>query len=112
MRFENLLLEMLLEGKIEDTLARHYTIPEHIKQDYLRQIPANNAQHLDWVLQQHTKGNITPEHNINEILTNFNKVKDKLPKKQIHQYKSVDELHSAILPHIDSIQKTKREKLE
>ncbi len=112
MRFEEILLEMLLEGKIEDTLDRHPTIPEHIKQDYLRQVPANNAQHLDWVLQQHTKGNITPEHNINEILTNFNKVKDKLSKKQIHQYKSVDELHSAILPHIDSIQKTKREKQE
>ncbi len=112
MRFKNLLLEILLEGKIEDTLDRHSTIPEHIKQDYLRQVPANNAQHLDWVLQQHTKGNISPEHNINEILTNFNKVKDKLPKKQIHQYKSVDELHSAILPHIDSIQKSKKEKQE
>ena len=112
MRFENLLLEMLLEGKIEDTLDRHPTIPEHIKQDYLRQIPANNAQHLDWVLHQHSKGNISPEHNINEILTNFNKVKDKLDKKQIHQYKSVDELHSAILPHIDSIQKSKKEKQE
>ena len=112
MRFENLLLEMLLEGKIEDTLARHHTIPEHIKQDYLRQIPANNAQHLDWILQQHSKGNIRPEHNINDILSNFNKLKDKLSKKQIHQYKSVDELHTSILPHIDSIQKSKKEKQE
>ena len=69
MFFKNILLEMLLEGKIEDTLDRHPNIHDEIKQDYLRQIPAHNAQQLDWILHQHTKGNIRPGHNINEILS-------------------------------------------
>ena len=101
MNFQEMLLEMLLEGKIEDTLARHPTIPDDVKQDYLSKIPNQNAQHLDWVLSQHTKGNITSSHDINSTLNTFNKVKDKLPKKQIHQYDSIDELHAAITPHQD-----------
>ena len=112
MSFKELLLDVLLEGRIDDTINRHPSIPFNIKQQYLKKIPNNNAQHLDWVLQQHTKGNIKPGHNINEILSNFNKVKDKLDKKQIHQYKNVDELQNSISSHIDSIQKTKKEKQE
>ena len=110
MNFQEMLLEMLLEGKLEDTLDRHHTIPDDVKQDYLSQIPAKNAQHLDWVLSQHTKGNIKPEHDINGILSNFNKVRDKLSKKQIHQYSSMDELHAAITPHQDNIKKSDNEK--
>ena len=110
MNFQEMLLEMLLEGKLEDTLGRHPTIPDDVKQNYLKQIPAQNAQHLDWVLSQHTKGNITSSHDINGILDTFNKVKDKLPKKQIHQYGSIDELHSAITPHQDNAKKTDNEK--
>jgi hypothetical protein len=110
MNFKEILLEMLLEGKLEDTLARHPTIPDDVKQDYLRQIPAKNAQHLDWVLTQHSKGNITSSHNISGMLDTFNKVKSKLPKKQIHQYGSMDELHTTIVPHQDNIKKTDNEK--
>ncbi len=110
MNFQEMLLEMLLEGKLEDTLGRHPTIPDDVKQNYLKQIPAQNAQHLDWVLSQHTKGNITSSHDINGILDTFNKVKDKLPKKQIHQYDSIDELHAAITPHQDNIKKSDNEK--
>lgn len=47
MNFMETLLEMLLEGKIDDVLDKHTSIPAHIKQDYLKQVPANNAQHLD-----------------------------------------------------------------
>ena len=35
-----------------------------------------------------------------DLLTNFNKFKDKLPKKKIEQYKSHAELQHAIAPHI------------
>ncbi len=110
MNFQEMLLEMLLEGKLEDTLDRHPTIPHDVKQNYLKQIPAQNSQHLDWVLSQHTKGNITSSHDINGILDTFNKVKSKLPKKQIHQYGSIDELHSAITPHQDNVKKSDNEK--
>ena len=110
MNFKEILLEILLEGKIEDTLDRHPTIPHDVKQNYLKQVPANNTQHLDWVLSQHTKGNINPVHNIHGILSTFNKVKDKLPKKQISQYKSMDELHAAIVPHADTVKKSVNEK--
>ena len=110
MNFKEMLLEMLLEGKLEDTLVRHPTILHDVKQDFLSQIPAKNAQHLDWVLSQHTKGIIKPEHDINGILSNFNKVRDKLSKKQIHQYSSMDELHAAITPHQDNIKKSDNEK--
>ena len=104
------LLEALLEGKIDDVLDKHTTIPHNVKQDYLKQVPANNAQHLDWVLNQHTKGNIKPEHDIHSILGTFNRVKDKLAKKQINQYKSVDELHTAVLPHADGAKQSTNEK--
>ena len=110
MNFKEMLLEVLLEGKIEDTLDRHPTIPDDVKQNYLKQIPAQNAQHLDWVLSQHTKGNIKPEHDINGILSTFNKVKDKLPKKQIHQYGSMNELHTAIVPHQNNVKMSDNEK--
>ncbi len=110
MNFKEMLLDILLEGKIEDTLDRYPKIPDNVKQNYLNQIPASNAQHLDWVLSQHTKGNIKPSHDINGILDTFNKVKDKLPKKQVSQYKSVDELHSAVVPHQDNIKKSDNEK--
>ena len=110
MNFNEMLLEMLLEGKIEDTLARHPTIPDDVKQDYLSKIPNQNAQHLDWVLSQHSNGNITSSHDIGGLLDTFNKVKDKLPKKQVSQYKSVDELHTAIVPHQDTIKKSDKEK--
>ena len=110
MNFMETLLEALLEGKIDDVLDKHTTIPNNVKQDYLKQIPANNAQHLDWVLNQHTKGNIKPEHNIHKTLSIFNRVKDKLPKKQINQYKSLDELHAAVLPHTDTVKQSTNEK--
>jgi hypothetical protein len=110
MNFKEMLLDILLEGKIEDTLDRYPTIPHDVKQNYLKQIPAQNAQHLDWVLSQHTKGNITSSHNISGMLDTFNKVKDKLQKKQVAQYKSVDELHSAVVPHQDNIKKSDKEK--
>lgn len=110
MNFMETLLEMLLEGKIDDVLDKHTSIPHNVKQDYLKQIPANNAQHLDWVLQQHTKGNIKPEHNIHSVLSTFNKVKDKLAKKQIGQYKSLDELHTAVLPHANEAKQSDNEK--
>ena len=112
MKFKEILLEILLEGKVEDTFDRHPSIPHEQKEEYLKQIPANNAQQLDWILHQHTKGNIRPEHNINEILSNFNKVKDKLDKKQIHQYSNLDHLSTAISPHVKDIVKSTKDKAE
>lgn len=99
MNIHNLVEEFLLESKLKDILDKYHSISDEVKQHYIKQIPENNTQHLDWVLNQYNKGNISG-HDINGILTTFNRNKKHLDKKQINQYKSINELQQAITPFI------------
>ena len=98
MDIRTLLEEFLLEGKLEDLQRQHSDVSADTFNHYKSVVP--NTTHLDWVLNQHKKGNITTEHDIDTIFTTFNRNKDSLPRKQISQYKSMDDLHSEIKPYI------------
>lgn len=90
------LRQVLIEAKIEDVLAKYPHIDSNTKQSYVDKIP--NSRHLDWALKHHDS--ILPHHDIPELLKSFERNKSKLSKKQIEQYKSVDELHQTVLPYI------------
>lgn len=97
MIFKKHLIFTLSEGKIDDVNDKHVDIPEHVKSTILSSIPHSNAQHYDWALTQHTKNPIDPD-DLHKTLSTFNANKDKLTKKNIHQYKSLDDLKSAVSP--------------
>ena len=88
--------QFLIEAKIEDVLVKYPHIDSSIRQAYATSIP--NSRHLDWTLKHHN--DILPHHDIAELLKSFERNKSKLPKKQIEQYKSIDELHQTVLPYI------------
>ena len=98
MDIRTLLEEFLLEGKLEDLQRQHSDVSADTFNHYKSVVP--NTTHLDWVLNQHKKGNITTEHDLDTIFTTFNRNKDSLPRKQISQYKSIDDLHQTIKPYI------------
>lgn len=95
MIFKKLLVFSLLEGKIDDVNEKHYDIPDTEKQNILTHVPHQNAQHYDWALRQHSSSPIDV-NDLKETLTSFNTHKDKLKKKNIHQYKSLDELKTVV----------------
>lgn len=99
MTLRNHLINLLVEGKIDDVMSKYDSIPEHIKQHYLNQIPDKNSNHLQWVLDNHLKNTVDIHNNVKSVLDTFNKSKDKLPKKQIHQYKNFNELENAVEPY-------------
>lgn len=104
MIFKKHLLFSLSEGKIDDVNEKYSDIDAHTKSKILDSIPHSNAQHYDWALKQRQNLNLNTDKDsleqLNNTLTSFNTHKDKLSKKNIHQYKSIDELSNATEPHI------------
>ena len=106
---------MLLEDRIQflkdrnqsidtshDPLAQHRNSNDIIDHFAQNADPSKNKQHTQWILGQYKKKNIRQEDapTINDTLTEFEKYKSKLDKRDINQYKSVGEVSDAILPHI------------
>ena len=104
MSFKKHLILSLLEGKLDDVKEKYSDIDDNTKQRILKSIPHQNAQHFDWALKQRQNLNLNTDdtslHQLHDTLSNFNQHKDKLQKKNIHQYKSVDELSHATEPHL------------
>ena len=104
----------LEEAKIDDYKAQESSIstehdpdatikePSDIVDHFHTHNPTGDINHTKWVVGQYKKGLIKQEDApaMKDLLTNFNKFKDKLPKKKIEQYKSHAELQHAIAPHI------------
>ena len=81
---------------MDDVKEKYSDIDDNTKQRILKNIPHQNAQHFDWALKQRQNLNLNTDdtslQQLHDTLSNFNQHKDKLQKKNIHQYKSVDEL--------------------
>lgn len=104
----------LEEAKIDDYKAQESSIstehdpdatikePSDIVDHFHAHNPTGDINHTKWVVGQYKKGLIKQEDApaMKDLLTNFNKFKDKLPKKKIEQYKTHAELQHAIAPHI------------
>lgn len=104
----------LLEAKIDDYKAQETNIPTDHDPDALHKEPTDiidhfhahnptgNVIHTQKYVEWYKKGLIKQEDApaMKETLTNFNKFKDKLPKKRLEQYKTPAELQLALHPHI------------
>ena len=109
---------MIVEAKIDDlasSKAGDKLPTDHSRpigftpEDMVRHIHANNpsgeVNHTHWLYKQHLNGDLKHEDIPGEgrdLLTNFNRYRNRLPKKNIMQYKDKSELHNAIRPFINT----------
>ena len=106
---------MLLENRIQflkdrnpeidsshDALAQHKTASDIIDHFSSNADPSKNKQHTQWILGQYKKKNIRQEDapRIRDTLSNFDRYKSKLEKKDINQYKTLSDVSSAVQPHL------------
>ena len=105
--------QFLDEAKIDDykDSVKHISIdhdnnaqlkkPEDIINHFHKHNPTGDVSHTKWVVDQYHKGNLKQEDapSMKDTLNDFNRHKNKLPKKRIEQYKSVSDLRDAIRPH-------------
>lgn len=85
-----------------DALATHKE-PEAIINHFANNAdPTKKKVHTQWILNQYNKKNIRQEDagRIRSTLSDFEKHKSKLDKKDIGQYKDIGEVSNAIKPHI------------
>ena len=62
LRFKEFLAEMfLLEGKIDDLKVQNPSLHREIDQ-YTAADPSPTKKFVPWLVSQHKKGNITPDH--------------------------------------------------
>lgn len=75
--------------------------------------PSQKKAYTDWIVDKYGKGQFRQEDadNVRNSLSHFDKHKAKLEKRDINQYKSLEELDDAVRPHIGTAS-TKREKAE
>ena len=109
--YESLLLEdriQFLKDKnpqidtSHDTLAKHRDAASIIDHFAQHADPSKNKQHTQWILGQYKKQNIRQEDasRIHTALSNFDRYKSKLDKKDINAYKSVSGIENAVHPHL------------
>ena len=110
LRFKHFLM---IEAKIDDYKAQENSIStEHdpegkfknasdIIDHFHKHSPGGNVQHTRWMIDRYKKGEMKQEDapDMHDTVKNFEKYKSQLPKKKIEQYKSIDELKTAIHPH-------------
>lgn len=82
MTFLTVLTEQyLMEAIIDNVMKAHPDVDPSIIKHYDNQsVPEHAKQHLDWVIRQHKKGNITPDdaHTLKPYLSSYTKYKDKI----------------------------------
>lgn len=75
MKYFKELLDILIEGKVSELESRHPDIPVR---KYAEKDTSKTKKFLPWLISQHKKGNVTPEHPDLEVtLNNFDKTKDR-----------------------------------
>ena len=103
-------IDDLASSKANDELPTDHSRPiGFTPEDMIRHIHANNPSgdinHTHWLYKQHLAGDLKHEDIDGEgrdLLTNFNRYRNRLPKKNIMQYKDKSELHDAIRPFINT----------
>ena len=100
LRFKEFLAEMfLLEGKIDDLKAQNPNLHREIDQ-YTAADPSPTKKFVPWLVSQHKKGNVTPDHpDLHAVLGNYDKYRNIHGIKD-HASKTFQEVHSTIMPLI------------
>jgi hypothetical protein len=101
----NLIHKILItEGRVED-MKKRYPEHENVVDLFVEGDPSGNNKYLQWMMKQHVKN----QEDIGDILTvttRFHQNIQRLQKKDINQYKTVNELAEALI----KIGKSKGEK--
>ena len=99
-RFKEFLAEMfLLEGKIDDLKVQNPSLHREIDQ-YTAADPSPTKKFVPWLVSQHKKGNVTPDHpDLHRVLGNYDRYKNIHGIKD-HASKTFQEVHSTIMPLI------------
>ena len=100
LKFKEFLAEMfLLEGKIDDLKAQNPGLRPEIDA-YADADPSPTKKFVPWLVSQHKKGNVTPDHpDLHQVLGNYDKYKNIHDIKD-HSSKTFQEVHNAIMPLI------------
>lgn len=115
-REERLFEQYLLEAELKDIYQKYYTdIPEEEFWQIVKSDPTYNPQketkmgtYGKWLLNLKRKGLKNEDlYKANEYLSVFNKVKNKLTKKDINQYKSLPELYNSVKDFIEGNEDTR-----
>ncbi len=96
--FKEFLAEMLLlEGKIDNLKAQNPSLHREIDQ-YTAADPSPTKKFVPWLVSQHKKGNVTPDHpDLHAVLGNYDRYKNIHGIKD-HTSKTFQEVHSTIMP--------------
>ena len=102
LKFKEYLAEMfLLEGKIDDLKVQNPGLHKEIDQ-YTAADPSPTKKFVPWLVSQHKKGNVTPDHpDLHQVLGNYDRYKNIHGIKD-HTSKTFQEVHHAIMPLIGS----------
>ena len=100
LKFKEFLAEMfLLEGKIDDLKAQNPSLHREIDR-YTDADPSPTKKFVPWLVSQHKKGNVTPDHpDLHQVLGNYDRYKNIHGIKD-HASKTFQEVHSTIMPLI------------
>jgi len=100
LKFKEFLAEMfLLEGKIDDLKVQNPGLHKEIDQ-YAAADPSPTKKFVSWLVSQHKKGNVTPDHpDLHQVLGNYDRYKNIHGIKD-HSSKTFQEVHSTIMPLI------------
>ena len=91
----------LLEGKIDDLKVQNPGLHREIDQ-YSAADPTSTKKFVPWLVSQHKKGNVTPDHpDLHQVLGNYDRYKNIHGIKD-HTSKTFQEVHSTIMPLIGS----------
>lgn len=108
-------LEILEENRLDfiknntkELSTEHDSTAEHKDKDKIidhlsdKADPTKNKAHTGWLVKQYKNGSIRQEDHpaLKDSLSDFEKYKGKLEKKDINQYKDIGEIRSAVNPHI------------
>ena len=98
--FKEFLAEIfLLEGKIDDLKAQNPSLHHEIDA-YADADPSPTKKFVPWLVSQHKKGNVTPDHpDLHAVLGNYDRYKNIHGIKD-HTSKTFQEVHSTIMPLI------------
>lgn len=95
-----------------DTLALHRQSDSIIDHFATNADPTEKKTHTQWIVNRYKKKQFRQEDHprIRQALSDFEKYKGKLEKKDINQYKTLDEIEDAVQPHRGEAASKKEEK--
>lgn len=115
--YESILLESAMEAMRDRFHQDHGLHPDVFNHLYHNALPENNKSlgDMEWLANREVNGeNVAENHEtVKHVMSEFAKpaIKSKLQKKKANQYKTFQDLHDAIAPHIGSAP-TKKESEE